>query len=307
MRGIRVIVSSIVLISVASTVLFISSPGRHGQDSVRQLASQTQLGHVPSAGLDSETSCLYPEGRILIIENRLEATRVVEPNYPNKAKLLHVEGPVEVTALVDENGDVIWACGKGHPALTSAAEEAARQFKFAKYFGAVEPWIAGRTPVVLYFDFRLNGGQQASADEFLWKVHGNPIGRLDVPPGFKAETYDYREGVVTTLRYEDGASITLQSGGMFRIPLFQGSRYVLVSSTDLDTKTVRSGRSAKGNLYWREDNYIPKKISGPRISPLALVPPNLGYSEVSALRRSEFDHALDSFVREIDRIQATSE
>jgi hypothetical protein len=107
--------------------------------------------------------------------------------------------------------------------------------------------------------------QMAHAKDFVWKHGTIRIGRLNVPAGFKLENYDYREGIVTTLHYADGSRITLQSGGMFRIPLFQGPEYVLISSTDLDEKIVRSGRSANGELCWREDNYRPKKVSGKRI------------------------------------------
>jgi hypothetical protein len=297
MQGTRVIVGSIILISVGSMLLFISVPGRLSRDAVRRPAT-------PSTRLAIEASCAYPDGGILIIENRLEALRVVKPKYPENAKWLHVEGPVEVTTLVDQNGDVTWACGKGDPALTSSAEEAAREFKFAKNFGAATPWISGRTPVVVNFDFRLNSRQGSSTEEFVWKYGGNLIGRLNVPAGFKIETYDYREGIVTTLRYNDGANITLQSGGMYQIPLFQGPGYDLISSKDMDAKTVRSGRFAKGDLYWREDNYKLRKITGKRISMLALFPPNLDYSQVPTARRSEFDRALDSFIREIDTNQA---
>jgi hypothetical protein len=34
------------------------------------------------------------------------------------------------------------------------------------------------------------------------------------------------------LRYQDGASIVLQVGGMYRLPLFQDPEYKLVSSTE---------------------------------------------------------------------------
>jgi len=139
------------------------------------------------------------------------------------------------------------------------------------------------------------------AADFVWKHGTIRIGRLNVPAGFKVETYDYREGIVTTLQYEDGSHITLQSGGMFRLPLFQGEEYPLISSTDLAAKIVRIGRSASGESCWREDNYKVKKAGGTHISLLALFPPNVGYSKVPVARRSEFDHALDSFVREIDR------
>ena len=140
----------------------------------------------------------------------------------------------------------------------------------------------------------------AQAEDFVWKYGAIRIGRLNVPAGFRVENYNYREGIVTTLVYQDGSQITLQSGGMYSLPLFQGAEYLLISSTELDGKTVRIGRSAKGDTCWREDEYRPKKANTKRISLLALFPPNVGYSGVLTMRRSVFDRALDSFIREID-------
>lgn len=109
-----------------------------------------------SAGQKSPALCSYPEGRILVIENRLDPIKVKTPKYSKTAKRLHIQGPVQVIVLVDENGDVVWACGKGDSALTRSAEHAARQCKFPRNFGAPRPWATGRTPVVLFFDFQLD-------------------------------------------------------------------------------------------------------------------------------------------------------
>ena len=114
---------------------------------------------------------------------------------------------------------------------------------------------------------------QNATETFVWR-HGNQIiGRLSVPKGPAVEVYDYREGIVTTLRYQDGASIVLQVGGMYRLPLFQDPEYKLVSSTESDAKTVRIGRSEGGELNWREDNYKSKKLPNTRLSYLATWPP----------------------------------
>jgi hypothetical protein len=119
---------------------------------------------------------------------------------------------------------------------------------------------------------------------------------LNVPAGFKVENYNYREGLVTTLAYQDGSRITLQSGGMYSLPLFHDAEYILISSTESDAKIVRVGRSANGDSCWREDNYRPKKAIDPRISLLALFPPNVGCSGVQTPRRSVFDRVLDPFI-----------
>jgi hypothetical protein len=83
--------------------------------------------------------------------------------------------------------------------------------------------------------------------DFAWEYGGIRIGRLNLPAGFKVENYNYREGIVTTLLYEDGSRITLQSGGMYGLPLFKGAEYVLTSTAELGEKNVRAGQSAK----WR--------------------------------------------------------
>ena len=86
----------------------------------------------------------------------------------------------------------------------------------------------------------------AHAEDFVWQHSGIRIGRLAVPAGFKVENYDCREGIVTRLVYQDGSRITLQSGGMYGLPLFKGAEYILVSTEELPAKTIRVGRAANG-------------------------------------------------------------
>jgi hypothetical protein len=143
--------------------------------------------------------------------------------------------------------------------------------------------------------------QAAVAEPFVWRYGGYVIGRLSVPAGFTAETYNYREGIVTTLCYTDGASIILQVGGMYRLPLFQGPDYKLVSSTELPGKRIRVGYIAGATLLWREDNFKPEKRSGNTVGIESVFPPNVGYARVPQARRAEFDYALDSFVPEVER------
>jgi len=141
--------------------------------------------------------------------------------------------------------------------------------------------------------------QAAATEEFVWKYGGRLIGHLHVPTSFTVETYNYREGIVTTLRYVDGAYIVLQVGFMYRIPLFQDKDHKLISSTEQATKTIRVGQFADAGLCWREDDFKPTKTSGKTVSLMALFPPNVGYGKVPPARRDEFDRALDSFVREL--------
>jgi hypothetical protein len=145
-------------------------------------------------------------------------------------------------------------------------------------------------------------GPQKPAETFVWRRGNQIIGRLSVPKGKRVEVYDYLEGVVTTLRYQDGAYIMLQAGSMYRLPLFSDPEYKLISSTERDTKTTRVGQCGSGKLNWREDNYKPKKLIGERPPNVFAWPtPNIGYANVSSDRKSEFDNALDSFVREAEK------
>jgi TonB family protein len=83
--------------------------------------------------------------------------------------------------------------------------------------------------------------------------------------------------------------------------MFQDAEHKLTSSTELSTMLIRVGQIAGSTLCWREDNFKPKKVSGKETSLRALFPPNVGYARVPQARRAEFNRALDSFVREIER------
>jgi len=76
-----------------------------------------------------------PPPGIAVKTGRLEQgqpTTRVEPKYPAAAKAAHVTGVVHVEFVADEQGNVIYARAiSEHPLLKEAAEEAARQWKFA--------------------------------------------------------------------------------------------------------------------------------------------------------------------------------
>jgi hypothetical protein len=114
--------------------------------------------------------------------------------------------------------------------------------------------------------------QAVPGKSFVWQYGGRTIGRLTVPTGYTIETYDYREGIVTTLRYADGAAIVLQSGGLYRLLMFQNSDRKFTSSTEVAVRIIRVGQIAGSTLCWRDDNFKPKKATGTRLSPLFLIP-----------------------------------
>lgn len=211
-------------------------------------------------------------------------------------------GLVIVRVLVDSSGFVERACATSGPAeLRKPAEAAALQWRFqtVELNGRPVPYVEANVS----FKFVLDGVDKARyrAEEFIWMPAGKVIGRLRVPAGFKVEVYDYREGTVTTLHYADGADIVLQVGGMYRIPMFQDQVHELITSRESPEKVVRTGRFRDTQLRWREDNYRPRKLVGRDLSLMQVFPPNVGYRGVSPSRRAEFDDAMDSFVREVDR------
>jgi TonB family protein len=61
-----------------------------------------------------------------------KATSLPKPVFPQAALAVGAKGEVNVQVTIDENGDVIFASAvSGHPLLRQAAEQAARQAKFA--------------------------------------------------------------------------------------------------------------------------------------------------------------------------------
>lgn len=69
-----------------------------------------------------------------------KATNLVKPSYPSAAKAVRASGTVNVQIVIDENGNVISATAvSGHPLLRAAAEQAARNSKFAPTMLAGQP------------------------------------------------------------------------------------------------------------------------------------------------------------------------
>jgi hypothetical protein len=129
---------------------------------------------------------------------------------------------------------------------------------------------------------------------FTWSWGTSVLGELEVPSGFTADTWNYKEGILTTLKYRDGSSIVLQKGFMYRIPMFQDSEYILDTSEKESDKTVRRGHYKGKAEVWGEVDYrSPMKAPDPSI--LGAVGPNLGYEHVPRKLEREFASALLSF------------
>jgi TonB family protein len=85
-----------------------------------------------------------------------EPVHIVQPEYPDKARLARIEGDVEVELTVDRSGSVQKVRGMtGNPLLLQAAEEAARQWKYPP-FSADATTLPAVT--LVKFKFKLDSG-----------------------------------------------------------------------------------------------------------------------------------------------------
>jgi TonB family protein len=80
--------------------------------------------------------------------------RVVQPEYPAKAKLYHIEGEVEVELTINPNGKVEKVRGlSGNSILLQAAEAAVLQWKYSPSIGEQ---VAAPAVTRVQFNFKLN-------------------------------------------------------------------------------------------------------------------------------------------------------
>ena len=85
----------------------------------------------------------------------LQPVKIVKPEYPARARLWHIEGEVQVELTIDRNGSVRRAHAlSGNATLAQAAEEAARQWKYAPYTGNDQ--IAFPAVTRVQFNFKFN-------------------------------------------------------------------------------------------------------------------------------------------------------
>lgn len=85
----------------------------------------------------------------------LQPIKIVKPEYPPRARLGHIEGEVQVELSIDRNGSVRRVHTlSGNATLAQAAEEAARQWKYAPYTGNDQ--IAFPAVTRVQFNFKFN-------------------------------------------------------------------------------------------------------------------------------------------------------
>jgi TonB family protein len=87
----------------------------------------------------------------------LHPIKLVQPEYPSRARLWHTEGEVQVELTIDRKGNVTGVRAvSGNAVLAQAAEEAVRQWKYAPYTGGDQITFPAVTRV--QFNFKFNSG-----------------------------------------------------------------------------------------------------------------------------------------------------
>lgn len=87
----------------------------------------------------------------------LHPIKLVQPEYPSRARLSHMEGEVQVELTIDRKGNVTRVRAvSGNAVLAQAAEEAVRQWKYAPYTGDDQITFPAVTRV--QFNFKFNSG-----------------------------------------------------------------------------------------------------------------------------------------------------
>ncbi|MGE5321860.1 MAG: TonB family protein [Actinomycetota bacterium] len=109
---------------------------------------------APLTSLPASVPRLASSSMVNDSSTKLKPTRVVQPSYPENAKLWHLEGDVTLELNIDAKGRVRKVrLLRGNPILAQAAEAAARQWQYP-------PLPNGAAPAVTQaqFKFRLDGG-----------------------------------------------------------------------------------------------------------------------------------------------------
>jgi TonB family protein len=89
----------------------------------------------------------------------LHPIKLVQPEYPSRARLSHMEGEVQVELTIDRKGNVTGVHSlSGNAVLAQAAEEAVRQWKYAPYTGNDQ--IAFPAVTRVQFNFKFNSGTE---------------------------------------------------------------------------------------------------------------------------------------------------
>ena len=89
----------------------------------------------------------------------LHPIKLVQPEYPSRARLSHMEGEVQVELTIDRKGNVTGVRAlSGNAVLAQAAEEAVRQWKYAPYTG--DDQITFPAVTRMQFNFKFNSGTE---------------------------------------------------------------------------------------------------------------------------------------------------
>jgi TonB family protein len=118
-------------------------------ENLTQLAA---AGPTASPHLEGSEAALTSKGRASF---SFHPIKIVQPQYPARARLSHIEGQVQVELSIDRSGVVRSARAlSGNAILAQAAEDAARQWRYAPYTGDDSTVFPKVTRIL--FNFRFN-------------------------------------------------------------------------------------------------------------------------------------------------------
>lgn len=128
-----------------------------------------------------------------------------------------------------------------------------------------------------------------------WK-YGETIllDNVKVPTNYKEETNNYREGIISYLKYKDGSYIVFHRGGMMQLPFFaERKNYLTESKEEFEDRTFQCGKSKNQKLYWCEVNF---KRTPETIKVGIPFPSNFGFDKVKKKTLELYKNSLKSLV-----------
>ncbi len=148
--------------------------------------------------------------------------------------------------------------------------------------------------IVVSFGF----GQKTKREKFVdyvWKYEESILlEEVEVPVKFKEETRNYREGIISYLKYKDDSYIILHRGGMMKLPFFaERDGYTTETKEEFADRTVRCGKSKNKQLYWCEVNF---RRTAETIKAGLPFPSNFAFDKVKKKNLKLFKEALNSLV-----------
>jgi protein TonB len=92
-------------------------------------------------------------GKLRISAGVMETNLIhkIDPEYPNMAKIAHIQGDVVLRCIIDKQGNIAeMRVISGHPILAQPALDAVKQWKYKPYVLNGEP-VEVETPITVRF------------------------------------------------------------------------------------------------------------------------------------------------------------